>query len=216
MDPDLATPMIRHEGQDFYTLEPTLLQDGRICMPFRWFIRNGKTLARAWAMSQDTDAQGWIVLKHTEFDVAETELVTVFPSLKETFRSYRVLDPRRIIGVYSPCLVYSLYLLTLNTTGYQDSVHGEILPWMLTDPQAGNRWRTLACGRRVVAFPIWLYCDDTSGNLSKKWNKHNSFLFTPAGLPRRLVHQEYNVHFLATSNLAPPLEMLDGVVDQLE
>lgn len=80
----------------------------------------------------------------------------------------------------------------------------------------GNRWRGLANGHRVLVFPIWLYCDDTSGNLSKKWNKHNSFLFTPAGLPRHLVHREYNIHFLSTSNIAPPLEMLDGIVDQLQ
>ncbi|CDO75864.1 hypothetical protein BN946_scf184833.g15 [Trametes cinnabarina] len=73
----------------------------------------------------------------------------------------------------------------------------------------------LANGHRVFAFPIWLFCDDTSGNVSKKWNKHNSFLFTAAGLPRRLVHREYNVHFLATSNAALPLEMLDGIADQL-
>lgn len=97
-----------------------------------------------------------------------------------------------------------------------DSVDGFITPWTLTNPKDGNRWRAIADGARVYSFPIWLYCDDTSGNLSKKWNKHNSFLFTPAGLPRRFVHQEYNVHFLCTSNIAPPLEMLDGIVDQLE
>ncbi|KAH9941369.1 hypothetical protein B0H21DRAFT_780213 [Amylocystis lapponica] len=33
---------------------------------------------------------------------------------------------------------------------------------------------------------MWLYCDDTSGNSSKKWNKHNSILLTLAGLPRHL------------------------------
>jgi len=63
---------------------------------------------------------------------------------------------------------------------------------------------------------MWLYCDDTSGNLSKKWNKHNSFLFTPAGLPRYMVHRQSNIHFLSTSNIAPPLEMLDGIAEQLE
>ncbi|KIM65614.1 hypothetical protein SCLCIDRAFT_14846 [Scleroderma citrinum Foug A] len=89
-------------------------------------------------------------------------------------------------------------------------------PWTLTNPHEGNRWRVLANGARVYSFPIWLYCDDTSGNLSKCWNKHNSFLFTPAGLPRVAVHQEYNIHFLCTSNTAPPLEMLDGFVNQLE
>jgi ribulose-5-phosphate 4-epimerase/fuculose-1-phosphate aldolase len=68
----------------------------------------------------------------------------------------------------------------------------------------------------VVAFPMWLYCDDTSGNVSKKWNEHNSFLMTPAGLPREEAQKEYNIHFLCTSNLARPLEMLDGIVEQLE
>jgi ribulose-5-phosphate 4-epimerase/fuculose-1-phosphate aldolase len=61
-----------------------------------------------------------------------------------------------------------------------------------------------------------MYCDDTSGNVSKKWNEHNSFLVTPAGLPREEAQKEYNIHFLSTSNIAPPLEMLDGIVEQLE
>lgn len=28
--------------------------------------------------------------------------------------------------------------------------------------------------------------------------------------------KEYNIRFLSTSNIAPPLEMLDGIVEQLE
>lgn len=91
-----------------------------------------------------------------------------------------------------------------------------IVPWTRTQPIEGNRYRHIAQGHRVAAFMIWLYCDDTSGNQSKKWNKHNSFLFTPAGLPRAMSQQEYNVHFLAMSNIAPPLEMLDGIADQIE
>ncbi|KAI6152475.1 hypothetical protein BKA82DRAFT_19159 [Pisolithus tinctorius] len=79
-----------------------------------------------------------------------------------------------------------------------------------------GKWRAQAQGRRVLNYMMWLYCDDTSGNVSKKWNKHNSFLITAAGLPRVMVHKESNIHFLAMSNIAPPLEMLDGIVDQLE
>ncbi|KAF8232753.1 hypothetical protein L208DRAFT_1270426, partial [Tricholoma matsutake] len=77
-------------------------------------------------------------------------------------------------------------------------------------------WHILAQGSCVIAFPIWMYYDDTSGNLSKKWNEHNSFLFLPAGLPREQLQKEYNIHFLSTSNIAPPLEMLDGIVEQLK
>ena len=93
---------------------------------------------------------------------------------------------------------------------------GALQPWTKTDPTKGNRWREISNGCPVYAFPIWLYCDDTSGNLSKKWNKHNSWLFTAAGLPRVFAHQESNVHFLSTSNIAPPLEMLHGIVSQPE
>ncbi|KAJ7697712.1 hypothetical protein B0H17DRAFT_855105, partial [Mycena rosella] len=60
------------------------------------------------------------------------------------------------------------------------------------------------------------YCDDTSGNVSKKWNKHNSILFTLAGLPRALTQMLYNIHFIATSNLSPPLEMIEAVSNMLK
>lgn len=92
---------------------------------------------------------------------------------------------------------------------------GSISRWEYTDPMIGNIWRIRAKGHRVLSFPIWLYCDDTSGNSSKKWNKHNSFLFTAAGLPRTSSQLEYHVQFLCTSNEAPPLEMLEGIVEQI-
>ena len=80
----------------------------------------------------------------------------------------------------------------------------------------GNPWRDRAQGKRVLSLPMWLYCDDTSGNVSKKWNEHNSYLFTLAGLSREQVSKEYNVHYLCTSNLAPPVEMMEGVVEQIK
>ena len=106
--------------------------------------------------------------------------------------------------------------MTYFITGSLRSPDNNIVPWRYTKPQQGNRWRKISMGRPVYAFPIWLYCDDTSGNKTKKWNKHNSFLFVPAGLPHHLVHREYNTHFIATSNLAEPLEMLEGIVGQIE
>ncbi|RXW14525.1 hypothetical protein EST38_g11326 [Candolleomyces aberdarensis] len=70
-------------------------------------------------------------------------------------------------------------------------------PWTFSS-EAGNPWREHAAGTRIFAFPIWLYCNDTS-----------------AGLPRAELQKEYNVLFLCTSNTAPLLEMLDGIVDQI-
>lgn len=111
----------------------------------------------------------------------------------------------------------ALTKLMLSSAGSIKSSGLGVHPWTYTkDPAQGNNWRVKGKGHRVLALMMWLYCDDTSGNLSKKWNKHNSFLWTPAGLPRRLAQKQYNVHFLSTSNIAPPLEMMDGVVTQLE
>ncbi|EED83930.1 predicted protein [Postia placenta Mad-698-R] len=132
-----------------------------------------------------------------EIEVSEAMLIKNFPQLRgDATHLYDIPDPTHI-------------------REYRDLLTGVTGIWNLTDPAIGNRWRELAHGHCTVSFAMWLYCDDTSGNLSKKWNAHNSFLFTAAGLPRVEAQKEYNVHFLSTSNLALPLEMLDGVIDQL-
>ncbi|EIN08604.1 hypothetical protein PUNSTDRAFT_28808, partial [Punctularia strigosozonata HHB-11173 SS5] len=79
-----------------------------------------------------------------------------------------------------------------------------------------NKWRIKGSGRQVHSLPLWLYCDDTSGNVSKKWNKHNSVLLTFAGLPRRKVQSLSNIHFLSTSNIAPPLEMMENIISTIK
>ncbi|KAJ6583660.1 hypothetical protein B0H10DRAFT_2168146 [Mycena sp. CBHHK59/15] len=189
LDSDLTTPMIRIHKQDFFINEPTLLSNGIVCMPVRWFTRGNKTFAQVWKMrwaSETLRGHGWIIEGDHEFDVEASDFLVSFPILVTSHISRGLPDPRIIRGIEKQG----------NLTN-------------------GNQWRKLSAGHRVLAFPIWLYCDDTSGNTSKKWNKHNSFLFTAAGLPRQYVHRESNIHFLATSNIAPPLEMLDGIVDQL-
>ncbi|KAH9807063.1 hypothetical protein DFH28DRAFT_1229446 [Melampsora americana] len=62
-----------------------------------------------------------------------------------------------------------------------------------------NPWRQKANGKVIRHVPITLYSDDTSGNVSKKWNKHMSYYFTLSGLPPGMTNQQYNIHFLATS-----------------
>ncbi len=81
---------------------------------------------------------------------------------------------------------------------------------------APHPYCALAKGRCIFPLPLWVYCDDTSGNVSKKWNKHNSLLFTLAGLDPEYIHLLYNIHFLATSNIAPPLEMFEYFVELLK
>ncbi|KAJ3757100.1 hypothetical protein EV360DRAFT_46748 [Lentinula raphanica] len=204
LDPDLATPMVRFSNQDFYTLEITRLDSGELVIPYRWFTRVQNTqevlYGVAWRVIPDHLNQGYIVCEWDQVQFPATSLLVSFPHLIEQHVEDGFYDPRCIVGIRKQ----------------PDDV--QLIEWTYTSEVNGfqNRWRHQAKGHRVFTFTMWLYCDDTSGNVSKKWNKHNSFLFTAAGLPREHVHRQSNIHFLSTSNLAPPLEMLDGVVQQLD
>ncbi|KAL1755500.1 hypothetical protein FB107DRAFT_290833 [Schizophyllum commune] len=205
LDPAFLTQCIRKKDdktQDFFVYEPALLKTRHVFMPTRWFVEGDSTYAKGWYMSMDPQRRGWIVEEHTQAVISEDDLDLSFPLFHERCAIYQVPSPRSIIG-------------SQGSSEIQEFPGAPIVRWTRTDPQAGNKWRQRAKGHRVVAFPLWLYCDDTSGNTSKKWNKHNSFLFTAAGLPRRLVHQEYNIHFVSTSNVASPLEMAEGIVTQI-
>ncbi|KIK11230.1 hypothetical protein PISMIDRAFT_19713 [Pisolithus microcarpus 441] len=200
--------MIRKARQDFYVFELTKLMDGTMVVPERWYTKPApqnsppfdfEYWARAWRAHPVTSGgtRGYVIHTYDVVEVPASDLLLSFPHLLQTYHVNIQPDPRNIVGL-------------IKARG-----HG-VLPWTLTDPTIGNGWRKRARGHRVLSYMIWLYCDDTSGNMSKKWNKHNSFLFTAAGLPRVMVHKESSIHFLATSNIAPPLEMLDGIVDQLD
>ncbi|KAJ3933723.1 MAG: hypothetical protein NXY57DRAFT_1060372, partial [Lentinula lateritia] len=170
-----------------------------------YFKRQGKLYAKCWKLKANVrqdGSKGWNVIKGDgEFVVNEDEFLLCFTQLVEGQRDlYKdVVNVTHIDGI-----------LDMTTTP------PTLMEWKLTDPLVGNKWRQKANGAECLSFPIWLYCDDTSGNTSKRWNAHNSFLFTAAGLPRSEISKEYNVHFLATSNSAPTLEMLDGIADQLQ
>ncbi|KAJ4481358.1 hypothetical protein C8R41DRAFT_922309 [Lentinula lateritia] len=212
LDPDLASPMVRVGGQDFFIHELAKLDNGTYVIPFRWLTRSQglpggpdqQLFGLAWSVEicSTFAGCGFVVHQHQSIQFPISRLLSSFPYLVESYDLDGIPDPRNILGVY--------------TTNSNDDEG--IQPWTLTSPEHGfaNRWRVLAQGYEVLNFAMWLYCDDTSGNVSKKWNKHNSFLFTAAGLPQEYAHQESNVHFLCTSNLAPPLEMLDGITTQLE
>ncbi|KAJ3738165.1 hypothetical protein EV360DRAFT_77074, partial [Lentinula raphanica] len=198
---NLLTPMARINSRDFYIYEPSMLFDGTCCIPVRWFSRSNILYARCWRMepliSDEDTSSGWSVIK-SEFEVPADRFLKNFVELRnDAGPLYGLPDLSQLLAVIDPN-------------------HQNHDLWTYTNSAEGNRWRKVAAGHRVVSFPIWMYCDDTSGNVSKKWNEHNSILFTAAGLPHDESSKEYNVHFLCTSNLAPPLEMLDGVIDQLE
>ncbi|KAI0263906.1 hypothetical protein BC834DRAFT_970983 [Gloeopeniophorella convolvens] len=120
-----------------------------------------------------------------------------FPIFQSVHREYGLPHPSSIQGIIC---------------SEENGVPAPQEPYPVSLP---NPWRVKANGRRVVALPIFLYLDDTSSNTSKKWNKHDSLLFVLAGLPQEQMLLPYNIHFLCTSNSAPPLEICERVCKEL-
>ncbi|EGO23109.1 hypothetical protein SERLADRAFT_416571 [Serpula lacrymans var. lacrymans S7.9] len=147
-NPHRLTPMHRKGLTDYYTFEPTLLKDGTVCMPHRWYKKSSIMWFSAWCMVSEARANqtGWISNQGDQIDLSEVEL-----------------------SIYGKDLISSLYLGSAypsfnNIHGYRRSCDGPIEEWPLS---LLNPWRAKAKGSRVVSYPVWLYCDDTSGNRSK-------------------------------------------------
>lgn len=77
VDPDRLTPMVRMHGQTFYIYEPALLQDGTVCMPTRWFVRDGKFVAKAWSMhpTVSDSSSGWVIDEFDDMEVQQDTFV---------------------------------------------------------------------------------------------------------------------------------------------
>ncbi|KAJ3242554.1 hypothetical protein HDU77_010733 [Chytriomyces hyalinus] len=78
--------------------------------------------------------------------------------------------------------------------------------------QLGSPLRIKADGRQVFSVPLTLFNDDTSGNVSKKWNKYESWLFTLAGLPFKATQQQENINFICTAKDASAIETAEIIV----
>ncbi|KAI8913876.1 hypothetical protein DFJ77DRAFT_431246, partial [Powellomyces hirtus] len=79
-----------------------------------------------------------------------------------------------------------------------------------------NHWRQTANGRRILVVPLVMFCDGSSGNISKQWNNHDTWIFTLAGLPFDQRSSDYHQHFVCTSNGLDGMEMTSAIVAQLK
>lgn len=206
-------------GKDYYVEEAALANidsDGTpaTVMPMRWFMRD-RVLWAVVHRLRYTSAHDAYVIDGTRAGCLELPLTAFFlnsedlddPDCQQRYN----LPPLKMTGIrFSvPILLRNLILCSGIS---RDATSDVLSPW--SQPPI-NPWRVKAKGERVHSVPLWTYCDDTSGNVSKKWNKHNSVLFTLGGLPREYSQMLYNVHFMATSNTASPLEMMETVTAML-
>ncbi|KAJ7469074.1 hypothetical protein FB451DRAFT_1177070 [Mycena latifolia] len=204
VDGNISGAMSRGSGgKDYYIEEVCFMRiasngDVGPIMPMQWFTRDGELWSVAHPLHL-TPSRSAFVIDGREHACIEIPLENYFLNVldledPDCQARYNISPPSEIAGI----------------------LHDPTLPLEDWTQPFVNEWRVKGAGRRVHSVPLWTYCDDTSGNISKKWNKHNSILFTLAGLPRALTQMLYNIHFIATSNLSPPLEIIEAVTAMLK
>ncbi|KAJ8502455.1 hypothetical protein ONZ45_g11746 [Pleurotus djamor] len=122
---------------------------------------------------------------------------------------YYMNDPRsiiaksKVIAMVGPPIFIQAELLVEN---YLDLSDNMVPPAWSADQrtreyagQMPNPKREIAQGDPLNTSFLDYFADDVSGNRSKSWNKHWNAYITHTNLPRKLLQQEFHVHFISTS-----------------
>ncbi|KAH9810453.1 hypothetical protein DFH28DRAFT_1132268 [Melampsora americana] len=197
---DLRVQMIVSHRKHFYIYEPVQLVSTQLVVPVFFFQQNERIMAKCLPaeiyVDDNNPAKVNMLLPAKPAFVSDALIHTDVSDFWKTASEITFPDGTRLLDCCDR---------------YMWQEHGEDLqPLPLANP-----WRERANGQVIKHVPIVFYSDDTAGNVSKKWNKHMSVFFTLAGLPPVMTNQEYNIHFLATSNCATALELLDKIVDDI-
>ncbi|OAV96041.1 hypothetical protein PTTG_02286 [Puccinia triticina 1-1 BBBD Race 1] len=197
LSPDLRAPMAVNRKKHFYLFEPAQLFSGDIVVPI-FFYEEGSQLYAKCAVPQMDDLPG---------------------------------QPEKCLQIPAPLPFDSSLLQSISLTEF-DLIYSEIEVeqgmlsnicsnklWetgsATTSRELPNPWREIAGTKVIRHMPINLYADDTSGNLSKRWNKHISYYLTLSGLPPSSCKMQYNCHFVTTSNQAGVLELAEPIVNEM-
>ncbi|POW16756.1 hypothetical protein PSHT_06667 [Puccinia striiformis] len=188
--PQSRAPMCQVSGQDWYLFEPVQTNTDDVVIPLFFYEDEKEMFAKCVTPEYHTNE-------------ACSQLRMTIPSgLSFQSQELQTLSVSNFDFDYTAISGANGSLLKLS-------------PNITTWHSFPNPWRIKADGRVIRHVPISLYCDDTSGNRFKRWNKHMSFYFTLAGLPPRWTNQNYNCHYLTTSNHAGAMELAGPIVADL-
>ncbi|KAA1111013.1 hypothetical protein PGT21_035677 [Puccinia graminis f. sp. tritici] len=198
LGPNERVQMVVSNDKHFYIFEPTQLKSGKVVVPVYFYKMNNEIYAKCTKPFISPTSHDAKVLK-IEFEGA----------LEFTSDRLQAIKVSEFKNIYSEIIWGNFGKLAEACKSLIWEIGNEI---PLTLP---NKWRFMSRGRVIRHMPINLYCDDTSGNISKQFNKHVSFYFTLSGLPPNVANQEFNCHFVTTSNQASVLELADKITDDM-
>ncbi|EFP76785.2 uncharacterized protein PGTG_02246 [Puccinia graminis f. sp. tritici CRL 75-36-700-3] len=210
--------MVPAGGKHYYIYEPVTLRNGRIVVPIFFYkhetVLRSKCVIPKFAKATNHNNSGssqqsqgsiefdFYIRSNIQYDSPDVLDIEVgqFDKIYS-----EIVCPRRLLDD-GPSVYMMLIPHFFSEIGASRSSDPIVVP---------NPWRIRAKNKIIRHVPLTLYADDTSGNKSKRWNKHISFYLTLSGLPPEMTNMEYNCHFVTTSNVASPLELAEPVVSQL-
>ncbi|PLW54792.1 hypothetical protein PCANC_03704 [Puccinia coronata f. sp. avenae] len=198
--PAHRAPMCEVKGKHFYLFEPVQLLSAAVVIPLFFYQHDGQLFAKCLQIQRNHICQMPNKIKITipaSLEFQDPQLSTIPVNQFDCdYSEIRMDDWRKFMDSCDGVI-------------YESSGSKEVV---IPLP---NPWRIKANRKIIQHVPITLYFDDTSGNTSKQFNKHISFYFTLSGLPPNISNQEYNCHFLASSNIASVLEQSKSIVEEL-
>ncbi|KAH9815913.1 hypothetical protein DFH28DRAFT_892453 [Melampsora americana] len=164
---DLQAPMVHTQEGHSYLNEPLDLKDGRMVTPTHFYHMEEICMAKVLLVEVKDFPDGPCFLQipgETAFADMDSVMVDAFGiQLPELHTKHNILLQKACGG----CMYRKLY------------GHPKVI-------QLPNTWQIKSQGFIICHFPWTLYSNDTSGNISKQWNKCISYYIHMSGLPSNL------------------------------